>query len=99
MHCRPKVMPAVVHPTKCCVTHSFDEVIVPHIHPTHTTNVNHTLYKHQHYFPQTASNVNEVSNQQFNCGGNPPGPGFPGAAAPGFQGPAGPGFPRQGFRR
>lgn len=75
MFCRPNILPPVVHPTKCCVNHTFTKTIVPHIHPTHTTTVNHQLYEHQHYFPHTQSAVNEVSNQQFVCGGGlPPGP-------------------------
>jgi spore coat protein D len=94
MYCRPNnVMPAVVHPTKCCVNHTFSTTVVPHIHPTHTTNVHHNMIQHKHFFPQTQSNVNQVSNQQFVC---PPG------AAPGFGGPGfgpgpGPGFGGPGF--
>ncbi|KAB2333635.1 MULTISPECIES: CotD family spore coat protein [Bacillaceae] len=112
MHCGPKktnVLPAVVHPTKCCVNNTFQNNVVPHIHPTHTTTVNHINYDHVHYFPQTQSTVNEVTNQQFVAGPGPvpgfgaapgfggPGPGF-GAPGPGFGGP-GPGFgtPGPGF--
>ncbi|MFK4997792.1 CotD family spore coat protein [Bacillus sp. N9] len=43
-------MPAVVHPTKCCVKHSYNNIIVPEIHPSHTTHVNHENIIHQHYF-------------------------------------------------
>ncbi|RSK27340.1 spore coat protein CotH [Bacillus sp. HMF5848] len=71
MHCRPKVLPTVVHPTKNCVQHQFQNYVVPHIHPTHNTLVNHHIYNHTHYFPQTNSVENVVSNQQFTC----PGPG------------------------
>ncbi|MBM7647948.1 spore coat protein D [Bacillus ectoiniformans] len=71
--CRPpRVLPAVVHPTKCCQTHSYEKFIVPHIHPTHTTNVNTKMFQHQHYFPQTQSNVQQVQSQQLFCGGRPP---------------------------
>jgi spore coat protein D len=93
MFCRPRptnVLPAVVHPTKCCTNHNFSTTIVPHIHPTHTTTVNHHLYQHKHYFPQTQSVVSDVSHQHMNCPG--PGPGFgagPGMT-PGFG--AGPGM-------
>ncbi|RLQ95145.1 CotD family spore coat protein [Falsibacillus albus] len=80
MYCRPPhVLPAIVHPTKCCVNHTYSTVEVPHIHPTHTTTVNHTMFQHKHYFPQTQSAVSDVSNQQFNCG--------PGAAPTGPMGP------------
>ncbi|MDX8362916.1 MULTISPECIES: CotD family spore coat protein [Bacillaceae] len=68
MQPRPIVQPPIVHPTKCCVQHHYCTFIVPHIHPSHVQHVNHVLYQHQHYYPQTESVVNEVSNQQFNCG-------------------------------
>ncbi|MGP7816020.1 CotD family spore coat protein [Niallia sp. 01092] len=74
MHCKPRpscVLPAVVHPTKCCVNHTFSNNIVPHIHPTHTTTVNHVNYEHQHYFPQTQSVENVVTNTQANMGPAP----------------------------
>lgn len=91
MHCKPShVLPAVVHPTKCCVNHTFSNNIVPHIHPSHTTNVHHTNFQHQHHFPHTQSNVNQVTHQHVIAGGGPvPGP-F--GAGPGFGGPGfGPG--------
>jgi len=71
-HChKPNVCPPVVHPTKCCVNHTFSNNIVPHIHPTHTTTVNHVNYEHQHYFPQTQSVENVVTNTQANMGPAP----------------------------
>jgi spore coat protein D len=87
MHCRPKVLAPIVHPTKCCVQNNYAETIVPHIHPQHTTIVNHDFYKHQHYFPQTQSVENEVTHQHFNVYGQP---------TPGFGGFGGP-RPRPGF--
>ncbi|KAA0562668.1 CotD family spore coat protein [Rossellomorea aquimaris] len=89
MYKRPRpnqVLPAVMHPTKCCVNQTCNTYEVPHIHPTHTTNVNNVMYQHKHYFPQTQSQVDSVSHQHFNCGGGPGGPGGP-------QGPGGPGGP------
>ncbi len=80
MHCRPRpsqVLPAVMHPTKHCVNHTFSNYEVPHIHPQHTTTVNHVNYQHKHYFPQTQSVVSDVTNQQFNCGPRPPMGPFP----------------------
>ncbi|MGG3843356.1 CotD family spore coat protein [Anoxybacillus kestanbolensis] len=74
MHCRPNMMPPIVHPTKCCTQHQVQTTIVPHIHPSHTTYVNHHLFQHQHYFPHTQSVVNNVSHQHVVCPG--PGP-FP----------------------
>ncbi|KUP08018.1 CotD [Bacillus coahuilensis m2-6] len=88
MHCRPRpnqVLPAVVHPTKQCVKNTYATYEVPHIHPTHTTIVNNELFQHKHYFPQTQSMVNNVQNQQFNCGTGPVPPMGP-------MGPMGPGM-------
>ncbi|MFE8702184.1 CotD family spore coat protein [Cytobacillus sp. FJAT-54145] len=110
-HCKPNnVLPAVVHPTKCCVNHTFTNNVVPHIHPQHTTTVNHINFEHQHFFPQTQSVVNEVTHTQAVAPPAPvapvapaPGPGFggPGFGAPGFGGPGfgGPGFGAPGFRK
>jgi spore coat protein D len=83
--------PPVVHPAKYCETHTFSTTVVPHIHPTHTTLVNHQMIQNQHYFPQTNSAVNQV--QQTNVPGYGPGPGVPygpGAVAPYGPGPGGP---------
>ncbi|MEH7125249.1 spore coat protein [Bacillus sp. JJ1532] len=101
MFCGPRptnILPAFVSPTKCCVNHNFQNTIVPHIHPSHTTTVNHHNFQHVHSFPHTQSVVNEVTNQQFVA---PAAPGFvpsagygapgPGAVAPGF-GVPGPGM-------
>jgi spore coat protein D len=65
-------MSRIVYPTKCCVQNSYSKTVVPHIHPSHTTNVNHHMYEHLHYYPHTESVANEVSNQHFNCGPRPP---------------------------
>lgn len=84
MHCRPRpsqVMPAVVHPTKCCVTHSFQNVVVPHIHPSHYTHVNHVNYENQHSYPQTQSTVDQVTTSNVNVG---PSTGVAGAYSPGM---------------
>jgi spore coat protein D len=107
MFCKPtNVLPTVVHPTKCCVNHNFVNNVVPHVHPTHTTNVNHINYDHVHYFPQTQSTVNQVTHQNHYGGPGPvpfggprPRPGFGGGPGMG-PGPAGfgPG-PGMGFGR
>lgn len=90
-HCKPKVLPAIVHPTKCCVNHTGQNYVVPHIHPSQTTTVNHEFYAHNHYYPNTQSFANEVNHQHFNVVPGPgPGPGpFPGAVPRPFPG-AGP---------
>ncbi|MBT2701507.1 spore coat protein CotD [Bacillus sp. ISL-40] len=105
MYLGTNFMPPVIHPTKQIVNHTFSTTVVPHIHPVHTTTVNHHLYQHKHYCPQTASCAEEVCNQQINCC-NPCAPAampaampaanalpnaMPGMGGPGF-GPGGPGF-------
>ncbi|MEG8976947.1 spore coat protein [Priestia megaterium] len=101
MYPRPtKCMPPIVHPTKCCTQFTSQEVVVPHIHPSHNTLVNHTNVKHVHYFPQTQSVVNETSNQQFFGGAQQyptqvAGAGYPGqVAGAGYPGQMG-GYPGQ----
>jgi spore coat protein D len=102
MYCRPtKVLPAIVCPTKCCVNHQFENIVLPVVHPSHTTNVNHTNIQKQHHFPHTQSVVNEVTSSDIGPVPGPvppPTPGFgpgvgPAGMGPGY-GPAGmgPGF-------
>jgi spore coat protein D len=94
--CRPKcpppskVLPAIVHPTKCYTQHTYNNVVQPQIHPAHTTTVNHTNVQNQHYFPQTQSFENVATSQDVNMGPSVagayapgPGPGVAGAYAPG----------------
>ncbi|MCM3766612.1 spore coat protein [Neobacillus niacini] len=59
--------PPVIHPTQEYVNHTFSTTVVPHIHPVHTTTVNHHMFEHKHYCPQTASCCEEVCNQHINC--------------------------------
>jgi spore coat protein D len=87
-HCGPKILPPCVAPPKCCVTHTHENFIQPHIFPSHTTHVNHQVIQHQNYYPHTNSYVNEVDNVNV-------GPAFGPGALPGpgpFPGPYG--FPR-----
>ncbi|MEH7085627.1 CotD family spore coat protein [Neobacillus drentensis] len=107
MYLGTNFMPPVIHPTQQIVNHTFSTTVVPHIHPVHTTTVNHHLFQHKHFCPQTASCAEEVCNQQINCC-NPCAapmpavlpaanalpnalPGGPGFG-PGMGGPGGPGF-------
>lgn len=64
--CGPKVLCPIIHPTKCCVKHTFENVVVPEVFPTHTTNVHNTNYEHVLYHPHTESMVNEVSKTVTN---------------------------------
>ncbi|PFO02456.1 spore coat protein CotD [Bacillus sp. AFS076308] len=103
MYLGTNFLPPVIHPTQQIVNHTFSTTVVPHIHPVHTTTVNHHMYQHKHYCPQTASCAEECCNQHINCC-NPcapaPAPIAPIAApmpnavpnAPGFGGMGGPGF-------
>ncbi|WP_251554723.1 CotD family spore coat protein [Neobacillus muris] len=59
--------PPVIHPTTNLVNHTFSTTVVPHIHPVHTTTVNHHMFQHKHYCPQTASCAENVCHQQINC--------------------------------
>jgi spore coat protein D len=87
MYCRPRVLPAIVCPTKCFVNHQFNNIVQPVVHPSHTTNVNHTNIQEEHFFPHTESLVNEVTHQNL---GPVPGPlpyPAPGAVAGAMAGP------------
>jgi spore coat protein D len=104
MYLGTNFMPPVIHPTKQIVNHTFSTTVVPHIHPVHTTTVNHHMYQHKHYCPQTASCTEECCNQHIDCCNCPPAAmpaampaanAIPNAmpnAMPGMGGPGGPGF-------
>ncbi|MDR7075331.1 spore coat protein D [Neobacillus niacini] len=68
--------PPVIHPTQQFVNHTFSTTVVPHIHPKHMTTINHHLFQHKHYCPQSASCVQENCNQHIDCccPGGMPGP-------------------------
>jgi spore coat protein D len=96
--CKPNMLsPAetVVYPTKHCVKHNHIPHEVNHIHPSHTTIMNHHLVKNKHFFPHTQSVVNTVNTQNVNMGpGRPPmvspanmGPGRPPMVSPANMGP------------
>ncbi|MGG4088986.1 CotD family spore coat protein [Bacillus licheniformis] len=67
-HCKPNVMPPIIYPTNHCQTHTFSKTIVPHIHPQHTTNVNHQHFKHVHQYPHTYSSYCPVTHSHMHCG-------------------------------
>jgi spore coat protein D len=95
--------PPVIHPTKQIVNHTFSTTVVPHIHPTHTTTINHHMFQHKHYCPQTVSAAQDCCHQHINCcpGGMPaptavagaqsnalpPGNNMPPNLGPGMMGP------------
>lgn len=87
-HCMPNhVMPAnqVVYPTKCCEKHNHILNEVDHIHPSHTTIMNHHHVKNKHFFPHSESVVNTVDYENVNMG-----PGLPNQVSPMANGPVGP---------
>jgi spore coat protein D len=68
----------VVYPTKHNVVHHCTEETVQHVHPSHTTVMNHHLIKNQHVFPHSTSVQNTV-NSVDEYGGSfevPAGPGM-----------------------
>ncbi|SES65325.1 spore coat protein D [Oceanobacillus limi] len=84
--CKPK---QVVHPTKCNVVNTCSEETIQHIHPSHTTVMNHHLIKNEHVYPHSTSYGNTVNSVDvFGGAFNVPSPGPGAPAGPG----AGPGF-------
>nr|WP_325048697.1 CotD family spore coat protein [Peribacillus glennii] len=65
-------MPAQVSPPQNFVNTNVFPHVVPHVHPSHTTNVNKHVFTHQHYFPHTQSTVNQCFEQHVVCPGRPP---------------------------
>lgn len=55
-NCCPK---EIVHPVKQQVVNCCSEETVKHIHPSHTTVVNHHLVKNEHIFPHSTSVQNQ----------------------------------------
>lgn len=64
----------VIHPTKYNCEHHCTESVVEHIHPTHTTVMNHHLVKNKHVFPHSTS-VKNTCDSVDECGGSSNGPG------------------------
>lgn len=83
--CRPRCgcqrpVREIVHPVKENVVHCCTEETVCHVHPSHTTVVNHHLIRNEHVYPHTTSHrntVNEVDVQGTSTG--------PGSGQGGFQ--------------
>ncbi|WP_026909176.1 CotD family spore coat protein [Paucisalibacillus globulus] len=74
----------IVYPTKHNVVHHCTEETIQHVHPSHTTVMNHHLIKNNHVFPHSTSVQNTVNSvNQFGGAFNVP-------AGPGMMGP-GPG--------
>ncbi|QTM99618.1 spore coat protein [Sediminibacillus dalangtanensis] len=78
----------IVYPTQENVVHHCTEETVEHIHPSHTTIMNHHLVKNQHVYPHSTSVGNTVDSvDQYGGSFNVPPNQVAGAATP----PGGPG--------
>ena len=111
-HCGPihvpgcnqtQVCPPVCHEPIQFVKENCYTVVVPHVHPVKTLEVNNVLYKNEHTYPHSYQSMNNVQNQDIQLGAPmAPAPGFGGpmAGGQGFGGPmvGGQGqFPGQGM--
>lgn len=80
----------IVHPTKHNCVNQFSESTVNHVHPSHTTVMNHHLQKNKHFFPHSTS-VQNTFNSVDQYGGSFEAPSTPnqvaGAFSPGCMGP------------
>ncbi|MDM5316725.1 CotD family spore coat protein [Fictibacillus sp. b24] len=61
----PQVLPAQYSPTNQQVQYNQQDVYVPMIHPTQTTQVNQMNYKYVHYFPQNTNVLNQATQQNI----------------------------------
>lgn len=61
VHCGTKT---IVDPVINNVQHTYSEEVIEHIHPVHTTVVNHHKVKNVHMYPHTTSFANEKSMEQ-----------------------------------
>ena len=90
-HCGCQSCKTIVYPTKHNCVNQYSESVVNHVHPSHTTVMNHHTVKNNHVFPHSTS-VQNSSNSVNQYGGsfNVPSPGgqVGGAMSPGF-GPGG----------
>lgn len=59
--CRCQRRNQVVHPTQEDVQHSYSEETVQHVHPYHTTVINHHTIRNEHFYPYTRSYENRVN--------------------------------------
>lgn len=93
-HCGCPKCNTIVYPTKQNCVNQFSESTVNHVHPSHTTIMNHHLVKNKHFYPHSTSVQNTV-NSVNEFGGAfqvPAGPGqVAGAFSPPYQGGMGAG--------
>lgn len=85
-----KPVKEIVYPVKQNTVHCCSEETIKHVHPSHTTVMNHHLIKNEHVYPHTTSFGNTV-NQVNMYGGPGPGSQVAGAMSPGMWPGMGPG--------
>ncbi|MEW9501862.1 CotD family spore coat protein [Jeotgalibacillus marinus] len=66
MYCRRRCQP-IVHPVMCCTKHVTEIIEVPHIHPIQNITVQHQIYQHKHYFPESHKSEHTTAHQKFYC--------------------------------
>lgn len=57
-----------VSPTREYVQMNQMNTVVPHVHPSHLTTINHHHIEHQHHFPHTQSVKNFCTEEHVMCG-------------------------------
>ncbi|MGG0715978.1 CotD family spore coat protein [Robertmurraya massiliosenegalensis] len=58
----------IVEPTETIVKVHTNHRTVRRIHPTEIINVNRTVVRNENFYPVTERQVNEVVEENFNCG-------------------------------
>ena len=83
-HSMTKPAEEIIYPVKNNVVHKCTEETVKHIHPSHTTVMNHHLVKNEHFYPHTTSVKNTYDAVDIYGNGGPMGPSqVAGSTAPG----------------
>lgn len=76
--CADKIVAPIMYPAMNNTVNTYSSTLVPHVHPQHTTVVNHHVMKHAHLYPQTTSYANTASNVDLgSVAGIAPVGGFP----------------------
>lgn len=57
-----------VSPTREYMQMNRMNTVVPHVHPSHLTTINHQHIEHQHHFPHTQSMMNHCTEEHVMCG-------------------------------
>ena len=68
-HCGCQKCKTIVYPTKHNCVNQFSESTVNHVHPSHTTVMNHHLVKNNHIYPHSTS-VQNTTNSVNQYGGS-----------------------------